>query len=134
MTPPCVVFDASELPRRVQADLKGKKRKLEGGADVNLSKCALRVMTQYRCMVENPEVRDSRVGCWPVQRFFRQCQDKKGTFTVETTAWEGPSAAAKVDSKGSQATPDKEVGKGKGQVGVGEQRTYQQWSQAWGEE
>lgn len=72
MTPPCVVFPASELQLHAQADVKGKKRKLEGGSDVDLSKCALRAMVQWRCFVENPGAHDSPVGCWPIQRLFRQ--------------------------------------------------------------
>ncbi|OBR07913.1 hypothetical protein CH63R_09434 [Colletotrichum higginsianum IMI 349063] len=92
MAPPCNVFPVSKLELHVQADVKGKKRKLPGGADVDLTKCALKEMTQYRCFIDDPKSRDSPVRCWPIHRLFRQCQDKKGTFTVETTAWEGSSS------------------------------------------
>lgn len=72
MTPPCYAFPPSDLPRQVQGDVKGKKRKLEGGADVDLSKCDFREMQQYRCFVDNPELPGSPVRCWAVNRFFRQ--------------------------------------------------------------
>ncbi|TIC91696.1 hypothetical protein CH35J_010811 [Colletotrichum higginsianum] len=38
MAPPCNVFPVSKLELHVQADVKGKKRKLPGGADVDLTK------------------------------------------------------------------------------------------------
>ncbi|KJR86688.1 uncharacterized protein SPSK_02771 [Sporothrix schenckii 1099-18] len=50
-------------------------------------------MVQYSCSVMHPEMRDSPVRCWPMQRMFRRCQDRHGTFTVETTAWEGTEAS-----------------------------------------
>ncbi|KAL0930236.1 uncharacterized protein CTRU02_215056 [Colletotrichum truncatum] len=136
MTPPCVTFDVSELPRHVQADLKGKKRKLEGGADVDLSKCVLRAMTQFRCIVQNPEVRDSPVGCWPIQRFFRQCQDKKGTFTVETTAWEGLNTKTvhRANINGSPDGGDGKLGASKTTDKNGNRENHHQWSQAWEEQ
>ncbi|TQN64592.1 hypothetical protein CSHISOI_10831 [Colletotrichum shisoi] len=37
MAPPCNVFPVSKLELHVQADVKGKKRKLPGGADVDLT-------------------------------------------------------------------------------------------------
>ncbi|KAF6824664.1 hypothetical protein CMUS01_10138 [Colletotrichum musicola] len=132
MTPPCVVFPASELRLHVQADMKGKKRKVEGGGDVDLSKCALQVMTQWRCFVENPGARDSPVGCWPIQRLFRQCQDKRGRFTVETTLWEQPSATAQPGTE--QVVPESPPGHGVGENRGSGQRTYHEWSQAWEDE
>ncbi|KAL2756090.1 hypothetical protein ACRALDRAFT_2104176 [Sodiomyces alcalophilus JCM 7366] len=89
MSPPCVAFPASELPLHVQADVKGKKRKLDGGGNVDLSQCDLKELTQYRCFVDDPALPGSPVRCWAVNRFFRQCRDKKGVFMVETSAWEG---------------------------------------------
>ncbi|KAK6216782.1 hypothetical protein QIS74_06896 [Colletotrichum tabaci] len=59
MAPPCNVFPVSKLELHVQADVKGKKRKLPGGADVDLTKCALKEMTQYRCFIDDPKSRDS---------------------------------------------------------------------------
>ncbi|WYZ42019.1 hypothetical protein EsH8_V_000914 [Colletotrichum jinshuiense] len=72
MSPPCAAFPASKLELHVQADIKGKKRKLPGGADVDLTKCALKEMTQFRCFVANPESPNSPVRCWPIHRLFRQ--------------------------------------------------------------
>ncbi|KAF4778207.1 hypothetical protein HER10_EVM0001398 [Colletotrichum scovillei] len=63
MSPPCAAFPPSKLDMHVQADVKGKKRKLPGGADVDLTKCALKEMTQYRCFVENSQSRNSPVRC-----------------------------------------------------------------------
>ncbi|KAI1810675.1 hypothetical protein GGS20DRAFT_579698 [Poronia punctata] len=85
MTPPCRVFPASQLPAEIQF-VGGKKRK---GARMDLSACELLSLTQYDCQIDRPERSNSPVRCWPVQRWFRRCQDLKGTFTVETTMWEG---------------------------------------------
>ncbi|KAI1331640.1 hypothetical protein F5Y16DRAFT_239984 [Xylariaceae sp. FL0255] len=85
MTPPCRVFSASQLPKEIQLD-EGKKRK---GRAIDLSACELLSMVQYDCQIDNPEMNNSPVRCWPVQRWFRRCQDRKGTFMVETTMWEG---------------------------------------------
>ncbi|KAH6667029.1 hypothetical protein F5X68DRAFT_53869 [Plectosphaerella plurivora] len=89
MSPPCSAFTAEQLPRFVQANAQGKKRKVEGGGNVDLLKCPLREFSQYRCRVDNPNDPNCPVRCKTVVRFFRECQDKKGTFHVETTAWEG---------------------------------------------
>ncbi|KAI0146288.1 hypothetical protein GGR57DRAFT_291725 [Xylariaceae sp. FL1272] len=84
MTPPCRVFQAQELAKEIQID-DGKRRK---GGKIDLSACELLSMTQYDCQIDDPKVPDSNVQCWPVQRWFRRCQDKKGSFLVETTMWE----------------------------------------------
>ncbi|RKU49481.1 hypothetical protein DL546_008134 [Coniochaeta pulveracea] len=89
MTPPVHSFPALELPLKVQLDDKGRKRKTEGGAPIQLSACELLGFPQYHCSIDRPELRNSPVRCWPVQRWFRRCQDKNGSFMVETTAWEG---------------------------------------------
>ncbi|TVY68933.1 hypothetical protein LSUE1_G004945 [Lachnellula suecica] len=86
MAPPVVMFPASELPVVAQTNLKGTKRK---GFDGNLKTCELLEMLQYNCGVEEPVTRNSVVRCWPVEKFFRRCRDREGTFMVETTAWEG---------------------------------------------
>ncbi|KAI1262676.1 hypothetical protein F5Y18DRAFT_429900 [Xylariaceae sp. FL1019] len=84
MTPPCRVFQAPELAKEVQND-DGKRRK---GGKIDLSACELLSMTQYDCQIDHPEVPNSKVRCWPVQRWFRRCQDQRGSFLVETTMWE----------------------------------------------
>ncbi|RYP44197.1 hypothetical protein DL768_009313 [Monosporascus sp. mg162] len=89
MAPPCRVFEASALPHEIQMDYQGRRRKTEGGAPIDLSACELLAMTQYECQIDRPEVGNSPVRCWPVQRWFRRCRDKKGSFMVETTKWEG---------------------------------------------
>ncbi|KAI1475500.1 hypothetical protein F4774DRAFT_291129 [Daldinia eschscholtzii] len=85
MTPPCRVFPASHLESEIQVT-SGRVRK---GGRIDLSACELFSMVQYECQIDRPEVSNSPVRCWPVQRWFRRCQDKKGSFMVETTIWEG---------------------------------------------
>lgn len=70
---PCQVFHASELPDRVQADLKGRKRKLEAGErNVDLKSCELLEMLQYKCEIKEPVTWDSAVQCYAVDRLFRK--------------------------------------------------------------
>ncbi|KAK4214603.1 hypothetical protein QBC37DRAFT_420922 [Rhypophila decipiens] len=109
MAPAIHSFPAAELPLAVQVDVDGKRRRTEDmRRPVDLVQdCELSTLFQYECYIDHPEMRDSRVRCWPVQRFFRQCQDKKGKFTVETTAWEGPAAAAAAAAAASSVTPTK---------------------------
>ncbi|KAF5674336.1 hypothetical protein FHETE_2971 [Fusarium heterosporum] len=108
---PCQVFHASELPERVQTNLSGRKRKLEQGAkNIDLSGCELLEMLQYKCEIKEPVKWDSPVQCFAVERLFRKCKDKKNSFMVETTAWEGkdyPSAGQKSDdgNNGKDKTP-----------------------------
>ncbi|XXH03276.1 Cytochrome c oxidase subunit 7A [Hypoxylon texense] len=89
MAPACSVFPASELEAQIQVAGDGRLRK---GGRIDLSACELFSMVQYECQIDRPEISDSPVRCWPVQRWFRRCQDKKGSFMVETTAWEGTKA------------------------------------------
>ncbi|KAI1136278.1 hypothetical protein F5Y05DRAFT_415468 [Hypoxylon sp. FL0543] len=91
MAPPCRVFPASQLEAEVQSD-NGKRRK---GGPINLSACELFSMVQYECQIDRPEIANSPVRCWPVQRWFRRCQDNRGSFMVETTLWEGTKKAKK---------------------------------------
>ncbi|KAH6842255.1 hypothetical protein B0I37DRAFT_194724 [Chaetomium sp. MPI-CAGE-AT-0009] len=94
MAPPCPSFPARHLSAAAQIDTDGKVRKTEDGSRINLARdCELFSLVQYECIVRHPELVDSPVQCWPVQRWFRRCQDKKGSFTAETTAWEGTAAA-----------------------------------------
>ncbi|KAI2605700.1 uncharacterized protein GGS25DRAFT_523371 [Hypoxylon fragiforme] len=87
MTPPCRVFPASELESEIQTTDGQRLRK--GGGRIDLSACELLAMVQYECQIDRPELANSPVWCWPVQRWFRRCQDKKGgSFMVETTIWE----------------------------------------------
>ncbi|KAJ8104974.1 hypothetical protein ONZ43_g7608 [Nemania bipapillata] len=84
MTPPCRVFQVSQLPAEIQVN-NGKRRK---GGKIDLSACELLSMVQYDCLIEKPDQNNSTVQCWPVQRWFRRCEDQKGKFMVETTMWE----------------------------------------------
>lgn len=86
MAPPIYSWPASELPDHTRVNVKDEFRK---GFDGDLKACELLEMLQYRCEVENPGMRNSPTRCWPVARLFRRCKDSKGTFMVETTAWEG---------------------------------------------
>lgn len=73
MSPPCYVFQASQLPAKVQEDVRGKKRKLEAGTQrIDLSACELFGMVQYHCDVQRPATRESLVQCFAVDRFFRK--------------------------------------------------------------
>jgi len=85
MTPPVESWPVNELKSRVRANEKGDWRK---GFDGDLKKCELLELLQYNCSVENPQKPQSQIQCWPVERLFRRCKDQRGSFTVETTAWE----------------------------------------------
>ncbi|KAL1836140.1 hypothetical protein VTJ49DRAFT_5538 [Mycothermus thermophilus] len=94
MAPPCPSFLSHHLPAAAQVGPDGKARKTEGGRPIDLARdCELFGFAQYVCVVSRPELPDSPVQCWPVQRWFRRCRDKKGTFMAETTAWEGTASA-----------------------------------------
>lgn len=70
---PCQVFDASELPSKIQADLSGRKRKLDGGArNIDLAGCELLEMLQYKCEIKEPVQWDSPVQCFAIERLFRK--------------------------------------------------------------
>ena len=101
MAPPCRVFEASDLPHEIQFN-QGKRRKLpaqiatttgsktsdtpgsgSGSGSrptatatatrkIDLAACELLAMTQYDCQIDRPEIHDSPVRCWPVQRWFRR--------------------------------------------------------------
>lgn len=102
MTPPCYTFPAAELTERVQLDVQGRQRKMKPspstttqqtdkntveengkstsssggsrhqGIDLARECTLLSQMVQYSCAVMHPEMRDSPVRCWPVQRMFRR--------------------------------------------------------------
>ncbi|KAG6359055.1 hypothetical protein INS49_012575 [Diaporthe citri] len=71
MTPPCPNFHPSQLPQQIQFRIDGRKRKTEGGKDIDLKACELLGLLQYDCSVEHPQRQDSSVMCYPVQRWFR---------------------------------------------------------------
>ncbi|KAK3903595.1 hypothetical protein C8A05DRAFT_14454 [Staphylotrichum tortipilum] len=94
MAPPCPNFPTRRLSSAAQLDADGKVRKTADGRRIDLARdCELLGLVQYECLVQRPESVDSPVQCWPVQRWFRRCQDKNGGFMAETTAWEGNAAA-----------------------------------------
>lgn len=72
MTPPCPDFHPSHLPQQVQLTIDGRKRKTEGGKDIDLRACELMGLLQYDCSVEHPQRQVSHVKCYPVQRWFRR--------------------------------------------------------------
>ncbi len=73
LLPASETFPATELPRKIQGDLSGKKRKTEGGRAIDLGKdCELLSMVQYECEVAHPEIPNSEVACYPVRRWFRR--------------------------------------------------------------
>ncbi|KAH8887805.1 hypothetical protein GQ53DRAFT_749488 [Thozetella sp. PMI_491] len=108
--PSGTTFPATNLPQKIQADSGGKRRKTKDGRAINLAKdCELLGLVQYECEVANPELPECEVACYPVQRWFRRCQDKKGSFMVETTAWEGRAARQNIaETPGGQtkSAPD----------------------------
>lgn len=73
MAPACRTFLASELPEKIQSDLHGRRRKLEPGTKrVDLSACELFETMQYKCEVQQPVTKDSRVQCFSVDKLFRR--------------------------------------------------------------
>ena len=73
MAPPCPNFPTRRLPSAAQLDADGKLRKTHDGRRIDLARdCELLGLVQYECVVSRPEVRDSPVQCWPVQRLFRR--------------------------------------------------------------
>lgn len=68
MSPPCRVFPASQLPTEIQLE-NDKRRK---GGKIDLSACELLSMVQYDCQIDRPDLSNSPVRCWPVQRWFRR--------------------------------------------------------------
>jgi len=72
MSPPCQSFPFTKLPVAIQADANGKRRKTVDGHRIDLRNCELLELTQYECLVLRPEIRNSPVQCWPIQRLFRQ--------------------------------------------------------------
>ncbi|ESA42067.1 hypothetical protein NCU17277 [Neurospora crassa OR74A] len=107
MTPPCQSFKAKALPTHIQVGPDQRVRKTEDGGRRRidlLRDCELFGLLQYDCQVRDPELRESQIECWPVQRLFRRCRDKNGPFTVETTAWEGTAAAAAAATTSSSSS------------------------------
>ncbi|RDA94822.1 hypothetical protein CP533_4319 [Ophiocordyceps camponoti-saundersi (nom. inval.)] len=88
MAPPCHSSPASALPATVQLDWEGKRRKLDPTVGrIDLTSCELLRIVQWR-QGEISRDPNSFLTFRAVERFFRRCKDKNGTFTVETTAWE----------------------------------------------
>ncbi|KPM44645.1 hypothetical protein AK830_g1956 [Neonectria ditissima] len=118
---PCQVFHASELPDRIQTDLKGRKRKLGAGErSVDLSACELHEMLQYKCEIKEPVTWDSAVQCYAVGRLFRKCKDRKGAFMVETTAWEGKDYSGTAGSSKNNTSAEQKPPQ------------HYHWSSSWG--
>lgn len=70
---PCQVFHASELPEKIQTDLTQRKRKLDRGErNVDLARCELFEMLQYKCEIKEPVQWDSAVQCYAIDRLFRK--------------------------------------------------------------
>lgn len=73
MAPPCQAFPARDLPASVQFGPDGRLRKTGDGRRIDLAgDCELLGLVQYECFVQRPELPDSPVRCWPVQRWFRR--------------------------------------------------------------
>ena len=73
MAPPCPNFPPRQLSAAAQLGADGKIRKTEDGRRIDLARdCELFGLVQYECIVQRPELPDSPVQCWPVQRWFRR--------------------------------------------------------------
>ncbi|KAK3987268.1 hypothetical protein QBC44DRAFT_331763 [Cladorrhinum sp. PSN332] len=106
MSPPCQSFHPSKLPIHVQVGPDHRVRKTETGKPIDLVRdCALKSLVQYECVVTRPEKRNSPVKCYPIERLFRSCHAKNGSFMIETTSWEGEPARA-VTNAGSNPNPE----------------------------
>ncbi|KAA8564926.1 hypothetical protein MFRU_008g02240 [Monilinia fructicola] len=89
MTPPLLPFSPLNLPSEAALSANSTYRK---GFDGNLKNCELLELFQYNCDLQKNKsgrIGDERIVCQPVERLFRRCKDRKGTFMVETTVWEG---------------------------------------------
>ncbi|PFH62974.1 hypothetical protein XA68_10725 [Ophiocordyceps unilateralis] len=83
MAPACPSFPASKLPLMVQRDMHGQRRKPDPTVgQIKLDSCELLQMVQWH------QYDVTHLKFVAVERLFRRCKDKKGTFMVETTAWE----------------------------------------------
>ncbi|RDA87501.1 hypothetical protein CP532_1604 [Ophiocordyceps camponoti-leonardi (nom. inval.)] len=88
MAPPCHSSPASALPSTVQLDSDGKRRKPDPTVGrIDLGSCELLRMVQWK-QGEISRDPNSCLTFRAVERLFRRCKDKNGTFIVETTAWE----------------------------------------------
>lgn len=57
----------------MQVNANGKVRKTQDGQRIDLARdCELLELLQYECLVVQPEMRDSPIQCWPIQRLFRR--------------------------------------------------------------
>ena len=73
MPPLCQSFPANDLPQAVQLNWNGRLRKTEDVQRIDLFKdCELLGLVQYECLVSRPEVPESPIQCWPIQRLFRR--------------------------------------------------------------
>lgn len=73
MTPPCQSFKAKALPTHIQVGPDHRVRKTADGRRIDLLRdCELFGLLQYDCQVRDPELRESQIECWPVQRLFRR--------------------------------------------------------------
>lgn len=74
MTPPCQSFKAKALPTHIQVGPDHRVRKTDTpGKRIDLLRdCELFGLLQYDCQVRDPELRESQIECWPVQRLFRR--------------------------------------------------------------
>ena len=65
-------FGSSSESGATTATTTIRAKKVRQGSKIDLSACELFSMTQYDCQIDRPEVGDSPVRCWPVQRWFRR--------------------------------------------------------------
>lgn len=70
MAPPIEEFPVSELEQRINVQPNGRRRK---GGDIDLGKCELLELAQYRCNVKGKEKgQRSIIQCKPVVKLFRR--------------------------------------------------------------
>ena len=79
MAPPVQTWPAFELPDRVQATVKGRRRKDQ----IELQACELFEMLQYECAVQAGRTdKEAKVICMPIERLFRRfvCRPPQGCY------------------------------------------------------
>lgn len=72
MAPPLISFPASELPENTHSNARGGYRK---GWNGDLKSCELLEMVQYRCGLDEAEIKkgsEGAVRCVPIERLFRR--------------------------------------------------------------
>ncbi|KIH90467.1 hypothetical protein SPBR_01034 [Sporothrix brasiliensis 5110] len=95
MTPPCYTFPAAELAERVQLDVHGRQRKMLPSSSASAQRTNADAVHSTSDGTDGGSGRGSRHQGIDIVRdcTLVSSMDRHGTFTVETTAWEGTEAS-----------------------------------------